>query len=255
MNSHSQFEEDLIVADVFRQIGITYHRCVEVGADDGLELSNTLAFRETGEWTADLIEANWERYQRCLSNTEDEDRTVVTHASLSAATVNNVIRPEPGIDLLSLDVDGDEWFILHDMKARPRVLIVEFNQSIPWWMAYRPLHPGSRVGASAMALDNLLRSMGYAVWARTDCNLIYVTAAESVLGPDAALPVGRGTIGWRAPGLEHLFSDPDNEQALTYLATDYDGRPVLFGRAPAWGLVDEPCAEALVFDEWRDPDG
>ena len=40
-----------------------------------------------------------------------------------------------------------------------------------------------------------------------------------------------------------------HEKPLTYLATDYRGRPFMLGGPPPWGLLEERCTEALCETE------
>lgn len=72
---------------------------------------------------------------------------------------NNNISKE--IDLLSIDIDGDDYYIFESLETiRPRVIICEFNPTIP---AHIDIYPkmGNYFGCSVAALNRIANTKGF----------------------------------------------------------------------------------------------
>lgn len=120
---HSQNGEEGIVEHIFNKIGHTNKVAVEFGAGDGRNISNTLHFKETYEFSRVLIEGGSGR------NRTDEEiiRSVVTPEN-----INDLLSDCPEIcDLISIDIDGDDYWVWKAMKTKGRVVIIEFHSAIP----------------------------------------------------------------------------------------------------------------------------
>lgn len=228
-NVFSQHGEDGMLEHLFAIIGIEHRRCAEVGAHDGLHLSNTALWWRQG-WNATLIEADRSRFELLRQNTADTDHIITLDWRITPDNINAAFAGD--YDLLSLDVDGDEYLLWTQLAARPRVMVVEFNQTVPWWYSIRPRHTGGQFGASAAALHWLGNQLGYQLLGRTDCNLIFVR--QDIYDANSE------TLNYETR-LNVLL--PIREQ--TILATDYDGRELVLGRTPPWGHVHEPVTEEL----------
>lgn len=131
-NTFSQNGEDGIIARSFSIIGPGQRRCCEYGAWDGIHLSNTRALIEKG-WSGALIESDEARFNRLMDNTRlfpgvaaIRARVDTTDNRLSAILKKAGV--PPGLDFLSIDVDGldyDLFLALDDI--RPRLICVEVN--------------------------------------------------------------------------------------------------------------------------------
>lgn len=243
-NHTSQFGEDKIVADIVDRIGVAHHRCGEVGAGDGIECSNTYTWWYNRGWDAVLAETDRGRYDRLtvvaaaamtVDSTDARDRRpfVVTHlGTITPYNVNAVFHGR--FDLLSIDVDGGDWHLVDALEHMPRILIVEWNPTVPWWVYVRPELPGGRFGASAYALVDLCQRRGLQLVAVTESNLVFVDA--SLWDDDTH---------W----VDVMRTAPESDRWLTVLATNQDGRPRLIGPTPPWGLTVgiEQDDEPLVF--------
>jgi hypothetical protein len=123
------------------------------------------------------------------------------------------------VDLLVIDVDGDDYQIFAGLKRlRPRVVCVEFNPTIPVDMAIVG-RTGDGLGCSAKALVMRAEEMGYVLAAMTSVNCVFVRAGE------AQMLTGFET------SLTALFPASN----LVCLITTYDGR-YLLSRKPPYGL-------------------
>lgn len=177
---HSQNGEDGVLARIFAVLGIEHGVAVEFGAWDGVHLSNTAALRERG-WVSVLIEADQEKVRR-LRALENE-KTIVVGAMVAAEGEWSVdaILDRNGIgevDLLSIDIDGDDIHMLTHLRRRPRVMCVEFNHTIPPPVVF--VNPrGTCRGSSLAALSEVATRLGYELVYATFCNAFFVRRPDS----------------------------------------------------------------------------
>src|SRR5690606_34899685 len=82
------------------------------------------------------------------------------------------------LDLLSIDIDGDDYWLFHHLEQfSPRVILVEFNPTIPIDVE-AVQRPGAYFGASAKSLLALAHRKNYKLAHVTACNLVLVRADE-----------------------------------------------------------------------------
>lgn len=216
-NIHSQFGEDGIIEELFKRIGVRWSTCIEFGAWDGLHLSNTLHLWRTLGWKALLIEGDPKKYQALLESTAGYPQAQPLHRMVTPSGPGRLesLVAESGfpknIDLLSIDIDGDDVYILESLDSlRPRVVIVEYNPTIPAHLNVRQ-SPGEYFGASALAVHEVALSKGYSLAHATQVNLCYVHGSESA------------KLGFPEPQLGDVLP----QEHITYLITSYDGAPFL----------------------------
>jgi len=155
----SQGREDEILARLFAEIGTTNRYAVEIGARDGMRGSNTCRLRVSHHWTCLLLDMN-------------PGAPFVRQAFVTAENVNEVFAGHgvpPEFDLLSIDIDGNDFHVWRALAGYvPRVVVIEYNST--WGsddsvvIPYRPEHRWDRTnfyGASAAALVKLGREKGY----------------------------------------------------------------------------------------------
>ncbi|MGH9828640.1 MAG: hypothetical protein ACREDR_35920, partial [Blastocatellia bacterium] len=175
---HSQNQEDGILLYIFALIGTTNRRVVEICAGDGIECNAANLIVNHG-WHGLLFDGNQEQvargqafYAACPTTWVAPPRFV--HAWLTADNVGSLVAQhgfQGSIDLLSLDVDGNDYWLLKALTGiQPNVMVIEFNaacgpeRSVS--MAYEPcyrLDPAVqpyRCGASLPAFVNLARARG-----------------------------------------------------------------------------------------------
>lgn len=168
----AQSGEDRIAARIFRKIGATNRCAVEFGAADGRRKSNTAYFRNH-DWRVVMFDIH--------PVTED-----VIEANITAENVNEMFQAAGiphDLDLLSIDIDGNDLWVWRALRYRPRVLIIEYN---PRWGVRKsrtvPYDPDRHwdgtnyYGASVLALRRLGTEKGYDLAAFTRSNLIFVRA-------------------------------------------------------------------------------
>lgn len=169
----SQFGEGSIISEILRRIGIDSGTCVEFGAGDGVELSNTRHLwgphqDSSFRWDAVLVEADPARYAALVDNTLDCP-VATREAVVTPDNVNDFVPAEAAV--VTIDVDGDDYAILCAISAWPAVLCVEHHPMIP---AHISAVLGADVGCSALALKDWADWNGYTVVALTHCNTIMV---------------------------------------------------------------------------------
>lgn len=176
---YSESGEDGILSEIFRRIGTTNRYLVEVGAADGAQ-NCTRALVEEG-WRGVWVEADPDLCA-AAATVAGEAVTVVPVAA-SASNIVAVLEaagcPERP-DLVVVDIDGDDWWVLRSLldRCRPRVLVVEYNATFlpgEWWrLPYRPGRSWDRTfrhGASLDALAQLATAAGLVL---VGCNALGV---------------------------------------------------------------------------------
>lgn len=221
VDHYSQFGEDGMIERAFELIDAETKICVEFGGGDGFTCSNTAWLRSNG-WKGTLIEADETLYKSMLANTWRTSEKVI-HAYVTPENINEII-PNQQVDFMSIDVDGDDYAIFQALEVRPRLVCIEYNGSIPPHLSLRQQFNGAFFGASALALVELAKSKNYELVGLTKGNLFFVVD-ELV-----------GCFTGYDRNLVSLF----DYSALSYLVTDYKGRPVVAGALPPWGLTTVP---------------
>lgn len=203
--SFSQFGEDRIVDELLGSPAPGL--IVDVGAGDGMEISNSRLFRERG-WATILVEPN-PAHLDGLSALRDQSPQV--RLIPVAATPDNITDLVPeGTDVLSIDVDGDDIFLLEALERNPKFIIIEHNPTMPRHIDAQPARLGLRVGSSVKALTRIAQAKGYGLAAVTHCNAIFQHGGLSIELP--------------------------HEPPAYAVATEYfTGRPIVIGEAP-WGV-------------------
>lgn len=182
-NITSQWGEDGIIAEIFRRIGAGSKRCIEFGAWDGKHLSNIWSLWHEHGWAAVLIEADRERATELVKSMVDFPGVAVVNALVNPAGANTLdaildrLGWQGDPDLLSIDIDGDDYHIFASLIRRPRVLIVEHNPTMPPSLTFVQ-RAGETIGSSAAAVLDLAHRSGYRLSGITETNSILVRNDE-----------------------------------------------------------------------------
>lgn len=123
---YSQNGEEGILEFIFEKIGMTNKHCVEFGAGDGVTISNTYYFHQKYGFIRTLIEGN--------KHTLSQKRTseLFVESLVTSDNINTLIEHVPDTyDLLSIDIDGDDYWVWKNMKKKARVVILEYHAGIP----------------------------------------------------------------------------------------------------------------------------
>jgi hypothetical protein len=175
---YSQFDEDGVLLFLFALIRPINRTCVEICAGDGKECNTTNLILNHG-WWGHLFDGNEECVSAGRKFFASHKDTFwyppsFTCAWITAENVNDYIR-ESGvtgpIDLLSLDIDGMDYWVWKAITAiEPRVVVCETNYAVPSELAitvpYDPAFKHNRAdyhyfGASLLAMTKLAHEKGY----------------------------------------------------------------------------------------------
>jgi hypothetical protein len=180
----SQHGEDGIIAEIFRRIGVTTRTFAECGVGNGLENNTAYLLLQgwRGAWldgSEKLIAAIRATFARQI----DQGRLSLARALVTAENVEQVFAAagvQLDVDLLSLDIDRNTYWVWEALAIRPRVVVIEYNAVFPpgmdWAIEYRAERAWNGTmyfGASLTAFARLGRQKGYAL---VGCSLNGVNA-------------------------------------------------------------------------------
>ena len=129
---YSQNDEDGIVQEIFRRIGETNKTFVEFGIGDGLEC-NTLSLL-FNDWRGLWIDASTKsvsNIKKYFSDIINAGNLRIVESFITTDNINEIVSANVQhneIDLLSVDIDGNDYHILNAITCiSPRVIIIEYN--------------------------------------------------------------------------------------------------------------------------------
>lgn len=184
-NDTSEWGEDGIIEKIFELLPPANRWCVEFGAWDGRHTSNTYSLMKEHGWSGVFIEADRERFEELLETYRDNPRAHCVNRFVSFAGTNSLdaILAETQIpkdfDLLSIDIDGNDYHIWDSVQRyEPRVVIVEFNLTIPPEVEFvQPRNMRVQQGSSPLSFAKLGKTKGYELVCITGCNALFVKAS------------------------------------------------------------------------------
>jgi len=221
-NVYSQTGEDGIIEKILEIFPEKSGWCVEFGAWDGMHLTNTRNLIESKGYAAVLIEANAKRFKD-LQRNYAEKHDVVTINKYVGFTDDDGLdlilegTPIPtDFDLLSIDIDGNDYHVWKSVvKYRPKVVVIEFNPTIPTHIHFvQPPDPAINQGSSLLAFVELASGKGYELVSVTPFNAFFVRREYYELFH----------IESNAPELLRTELG-----LITYIFSGYDGRFFLHG--------------------------
>jgi len=168
---YSQNDEDGILEEIFRRLGIVGGRFAEIGVENGLEC-NSLYLIHKG-WRGTWFEGNAaqrpaieQKFAGVLGT-----RLQVAFGYVTAETINNVFKgvgvPEDD-DFLSIDIDGNDIYLLEALTLRPKVICIEYNSKFPGNIVKQQVYDPRRswagtdyFGSSLKAIAQSAAAKGY----------------------------------------------------------------------------------------------
>lgn len=174
----SQADEDGILEEIFRRIGVTNKQFFEFGCGDGVENNSTyLLF--TG-WKGLWMDGNPDfanSIGKGFKTYIDSGALRMKSAFITRENINDLIReaqiPEE-IDMVSIDIDGNDYWVWKAITCvRPQIVVAEYNSvfgpdravTIPYqpdFLRQQAHHSCLYFGASLPALCRLAQDKGYA---------------------------------------------------------------------------------------------
>jgi hypothetical protein len=178
----SQNDEDGIIIEIFRRIGTTNKQFFEFGVGNGLQ-NNTVNLLLSG-WRGTWIEVNQKKFRFIKEKFAAFialDRLSVFDTPITPDNINEIserVGLHKDFDLLSIDIDGNDYYVFKELAFRPRVVVVEYNGLFPppqrILQSYNPDYEYNRdtyVGASLQSLIDLALEKGYRLVGTNLCGL------------------------------------------------------------------------------------
>ena len=135
--AYSQNDEDGILAEIFRRLGVDKGTFCEIGVENGLEC-NSLYLLHKG-WRGAWIEGNADAGRadpRQVRRADARQPAVGRDRLHDAGQYQRCDRPIAGgdrhstssqLDFLSIDIDGMDVYLLEALEHSPKVICVEYN--------------------------------------------------------------------------------------------------------------------------------
>lgn len=198
-NVFSQFGEDKILAELLNRLEkedeLDKWAC-EFGAWDGLHFSNTANLIVNFNYAAVLIESDKTKFKSLKKNMSAYPTILVnTFVDLvGSTTIDNILSTTPipiNFDLLSIDIDGADYWILEGItKYRPKIVVIEFNPTIPKEIRFiNSKHIASNQGSSMRSICELAESKDYKIGGITTCNVILVDSKYAEIFPERIVEI------------------------------------------------------------------
>ena len=193
----SQNGEDGVIEALFECIGETNRYFVEFGVEDATECN-----------TSALLERGWQGLMMDSSHVSKHPLATIRNEYVYAENINALFQkysvPDQ-FDLLSIDIDGNDFWVWREIVVRPRVVVIEYNASYPphqcRTIVYQPLFQWTGTdyfGASLLALQKLGQRKGYTL---VHCERI---GANAFFVANEALPPG-----FEPRPIEEIYREPN----------------------------------------------
>jgi hypothetical protein len=213
---HSQAGEDGLLLAILDEVGTDSCKFAVLGCGTNGGNGGFLA-AELG-WSglmADVASVVFPELRRSMP-AEVEMREV----RVTRETVNEILAVAGDIDVLDIDIDGNDYWVWQATEVRPRVVVIEFNSAFgperQVTIAYDPdfeidtsLCGGLYHGASLAALAALGKSKGYRLVATENVNAFFVRDDLAQHLPTLSPADGYRLYSKHARRLERLGGDLD----------------------------------------------
>jgi hypothetical protein len=174
----SQFGEDGIIQYLINNLKISNKKFIEFGVENYDE-ANTRFLLENNNWSGLIIEGNQKNinYIKKQNYYWRYDLTAV-NSFVSIKNINDIIRSnyfEGDIGLLSIDIDGNDYWILKEINViSPDIIIIEYNANYgadkSLTVKYNENFQRAKnniekliYGCSLKAVNNLCKEKGYSL--------------------------------------------------------------------------------------------
>ena len=177
---YSQNDEDGIILYILKHIGVKTKKFVEVGVENGIEC-NTTNLLKNFDWSGVQIEGNKKLYNDAKIQLKKVLEKKIKNLKLlnifvTKKNINQILKKYSGkeIDLLSIDIDGNDFWIWKAINCvKPRLVVIEYNSffgpNISATIKYNPKfswdHCNNKpyYGASLKALEKLGKQKKYSL--------------------------------------------------------------------------------------------
>lgn len=243
---YSQNDEDGIIHEIFNRIETNTKFFVEFGVDKGIE-SNCHSLLLQG-WKGLWIEGRDEAYQQIIRRFAPairEGKLTVINEYVDIENINSILSKyvENELDLLSIDVDGNDWHIWNAIDAvSPRLVVIEYNGKFPpeinWKMPYNKYHVWDgtdRQGASLKSLEELGKKKGYLLIGTNICGINAFFVREDLVGDKFSSPYT--AENFYNPARMNMLKFANGHNARNFLGSENQGIEGVFEYYPDWNCI------------------
>lgn len=250
---YSQNDEDGIINEIFNRIGTVNKTFVEFGVDKGIESNcHSLLLQN---WKGLWIEGRKTAYEQILRRFAPAIRQNKLQVLNEYVTIDNIniilndfVKEE--LDLLSIDVDGNDWHIWNAIEdIKPRVVVIEYQGKFPpeidWKMAYNKDHVwdrSDRSGASLKAMEKLGTKKGYQLVGTNICGVNAFFVRLDLAKDKFPYPATAENL--YNPVRSNIVKHQNGNPALNYVGQDIEGMEGVFEYYPDWNYL-------TAFGFWR----
>jgi hypothetical protein len=243
-NVTSQYGEDGIIEKVLDVINDRNKWCVEFGCWDGKTLSNTFNLIDKEGYRAVLIEGDEDRYKDLCETYKENKKVIHIHCLVGfeeCDCLDSVLRDIQmpiDFDLLSIDVDGNDYHILKAVEDyKPKVVLIEFNPTIPPQVEFvQPRDMAVTQGSGLLSIKKLAKSKGYELVCTTTTNAIFVDEKYFHL------------FGLEDNSAETMMVD---KSLITHIFCGYDGSVFIRGHGKSpWHQIPYKESKMQLLPRW-----
>lgn len=170
LKSFSRSGQDIITYGWLQKIGIENKIAVEFGAENGIDYSNIRMFASL-EWTLFQWDKNY-------------SNQYVVQENINAENINQIFEKHQvpkTFDVLSIDIDGNDYWVWKNLQYEPNILIIEYNPNFSFDKKVSVKYDPNRswkgnvaFGASFSAMIDLGKKKGYTAVCSIAHDLIFV---------------------------------------------------------------------------------
>lgn len=182
----SQFGETGVIDSIFSQLNITPKYCIEFGSGQVKNSGGTANIRYFyDKYNAECL--YFEVNKNKIKQSDVKYQHQIKIETITASNVNDIFKKynvPSELDVVVIDVDGQDYWIWKNLQYTPKVILIEFNPTLPYSeskvMHYDEDHWSWRdsnclyYGASITAMKKLGKEKGYSLVYKTERNLIFV---------------------------------------------------------------------------------
>jgi hypothetical protein len=206
----SQFGDDGILQYLTARLALAHRTFVEFGVEDYSE-STTRFLLQKDNWSGFVMDGSGECIERLRRAPYFwKHELEAKHAFVTRENIGALLREHtgrwPGIDLLHIDLDGNDYWIWREIELQPVIVIVEYNSvfgveraiTIPYAADFRRAeahYSHLYWGASLKALHRLAGQKGYAfIGCNGAGNNAYFVRRDAMNAAVTEIPLEQGYV-------------------------------------------------------------
>jgi hypothetical protein len=129
------FDEEIFIDKYFHELGFLPNTFVDIGAGDGIDMSNTFKLAHRG-LTGMSIEGNPIRFAQLSLTYEKFSNVQLVRKYVSSSSISDLVTSSglpKNFDVLNLDIDSFDYHVLKSLLGSftPKLLVIEWNRSFP----------------------------------------------------------------------------------------------------------------------------